>query len=93
MFRGTYQKIGTNGVAVYYGSGDTIIFEGNLYKNIAPTTNSPFTEPTSWEYLGVYNLYSRSTPPINPKVGQLWENNGVVYTYYYDGNNFSWVQF
>ena len=70
MFRGKYQKIGTNGVAVYYGNGDTIIFEGNLYKNVTPTINSPFAEPSSWEYLGVYNLYSREEPPINPKIGR-----------------------
>lgn len=93
MFRGTYKKINNNGVAVYYASGDTIIFEGNLYKSINPTSLSPVADPNNWEYLGIYNFFTRDTPPIKPQVGQIWENNGKLYRYFYDGNNRSWVQF
>lgn len=93
MFRGNYQKIGTNGIAVYYATGDTIVFEGNLYESINPTTFSPIAEPSSWRYIGLYNLFSRNVPPIKPKLGQVWENNGKLYTYFYDGNNKNWVQF
>lgn len=93
MFRGNYQKIGTNGVANQYLVGDTVIYEGNLYETINSTYGSPFTDPSSWKYMGVYNLFSRSNPPISPKIGQLWEYNGKIYTYYYDGNNYSWIQF
>lgn len=93
MFRGKYKKLAANGVPQLYISGDAVLFEGNIYKAVKPTTKSPFTEPQNWKYEGVGTIYTSDTPPVEPKLGQLWENNGIVYTYYYDSNGFAWVQF
>jgi hypothetical protein len=93
MFRGKYQKLTSSGVAEYYSTGDTVLFEGNLYENLIPTSLSPFAEPNSWKYKGLYNLYSGSNPPIKPKLGQLWQKDGKIYTYFFDGSNNDWVQF
>jgi hypothetical protein len=93
MFRGNYQKTNNNGNKFYYKFGDVVNYQGSLYKATKPTMSSPFQDGSSWEYLGLSELFSSPTPPINPKEGQYWERDGVVYYYFYDGNNYSWVQF
>ena len=92
MFRGNYQKINSIGEKIYYKAGDTVLYEGNLYSALKPTTNSPFQDKKSWKFFGLSNVYVSETPPIEPSVGQHWEKNGKLYYYYYDGNNFSWVE-
>ena len=93
MFRGEFKKLNYKGIPNEYTVGDTVLFEGNIYQNVIPTKKSPYESSNSWKYFGSGNLYSSENPPINPKIGQIWEKNGVLYTYYYDGNNFSWVNF
>jgi hypothetical protein len=93
MFRGNYKKTNIDGTPVGYIYGDVVLYEGKLYKAIFSTYESPFQNSETWEYIGNGSLFSSQTPPINPAVGQQWEKNGIVYTYYYDGNNYSWVQF
>jgi len=93
MFRGTYQQISSDGLPVGYIFGDVVSYEGNLYKAISETCLSPQQDPTSWSYFGTSNIYFSSTPPLNPQIGQQWSNGARVYTYYYDGNNYSWVEY
>lgn len=93
MFRGEYKKNNYNGVPINYVYGDTVLFEGNIYEVILPTSKSPFESPNNWSFIGSSTLYPSDTPPINPQLGQQWEKNGFVYTYFFDGNNYSWVQF
>lgn len=93
MFRGEYLKTLPSGLFNRYQSGDTILFEGNIYQAVKNTYLSPFQEPNSWKYTGNHIIYFSNTPPINPKEGQQWEKDGIVYTYIYDGDNFSWVEF
>ncbi len=92
MFRGEYKKNNFNGIRAKYFAKDTVIFQGNIYECLSPTSDSPIQNPQKWEYNGNYILYVGETPPISPQVGQQWEKNGAVYTYFYDGNNYSWVQ-
>lgn len=92
MFRGNYKKLSFNGVVNGYAANDTVVFQGNVYKCLIPTSNSPIQESKKWEYIGNSIIYSSEYPPIKPEIGQLWEKNGIVYTYFYDGNNYSWVQ-
>lgn len=93
MFRGNYKTYDYNGVVAKYFVNDTVVFQGRIYKCSAPTSNSPIQSPIKWEYIGNHVLYSGANPPISPKIGQSWETNGKIYTYYYDGTNYSWVQF
>lgn len=93
MFRGEYKKLNSNGVRVKYITKDTVIYQGNIYECTSPTSDSPIQKKNKWNYTGSYVLFSSDSPPINPKIGQQWEKNGIIYTYYYDGNNYSWIQF
>jgi hypothetical protein len=42
---------------------------------------------------GSANVWIGDTPPVDPKVGQLWFNssNGQMFIYYDDGNSLQWV--
>lgn len=93
MFRGEYLKTLPSGLSNTYQFGDTILFEGNVYKALKQTNMSPYQDPLAWKYTGNNNIFFGSQPPINPKEGQQWENNGILYTYYYDGDKFSWIEF
>ncbi len=93
MYKGNYKSIGPDGHYIEYSPGQIVSFEGNLYKCIRTSTKSPFRDKNGWSFIGDSVIYTSSNPPIEPKIGQLWEKNGVVFTYYYDGNNFAWVQF
>jgi len=92
MFRGNYKQTNTDGTPVGYIYVDVVLYEGKFYKALSPVSQSPFQNSTFWEFLGTSYIFSSQTPPINPVVGQQWEKNGILYTYYYDGNNYSWVQ-
>lgn len=93
MFRGTYKTINQDGLPVGYVYGDIVSYEGNLYKAILETCLSPQQDPVSWSFVGNNNIYFSQTPPLNPQVGQQWSNGSRVYTYFYDGNNYSWVDY
>jgi hypothetical protein len=93
MYKGVYSEKNFTGLKNEYQFGDIISFEGNLYKAEKYTTLSPFKDKLSWKYIGESILFSSNEPPINPVVGQQWERNGVIYTYFFDGDNYSWVEF
>jgi hypothetical protein len=92
MFRGVYKKNSVNGNPMNYIHGDIVVYQGNLYKNIRQTSLSPQYDANSWSFIGTNVLYVSDIPPIDPKIGQQWSKNGKIYTYYYDGNNYSWVE-
>lgn len=93
MFRGEYLQINPSGLNNRYQFGDTVLFEGNIYIALKETEFSPYQDPIAWKYTGKNSIFFSDQPPINPQEGQQWENNGVIYTYYYDGDKFTWVQF
>jgi hypothetical protein len=93
MFRGKYKKLDASGLKKQYLAGDTVLFEGNIYKAIKQTELSPFRDKQSWQLTGSNVIYSSNTPPISPTTGQYWEKDGKVYVYHYDGNNYSWAEF
>jgi hypothetical protein len=93
MYKGEYSKLNPTGLKVLYQSGDVVLFEGNLYKAQKITQLSPFQDSLAWSFIGKSRLFSGIEPPIDPIEGQQWERDGVVYTYYFDGDNYSWVEF
>jgi hypothetical protein len=93
MYKGEYNKTKVTGLNNRYQSGDVVLFEGNLYKAEKTTELSPFQDPIAWTFTGKSRLFSGIEPPIDPIEGQQWERDGVVYTYYFDGDNYSWVEF
>ena len=93
MYRGEYTKNNFNGLKTRYQFGDITSFEGKLYKCEKSTEFSPFQDSKSWSFTGTFILFSSDTAPLNASEGQLWERNGVIYTYYFDGDNYSWVEF
>lgn len=92
MFRGYYKAKQSSGIANVYNVGDTILFEGSVYKAKKSTTKSPFEDKKTWKFIGITEIYQSNTPPINPVVGQHWEKEGKLYIYYKDVNGFSWVE-
>lgn len=93
MYRGEYTKTTSIGLTKKYQSNDVVLFEGNLYKAKRNVELSPFQEAIAWEFIGTSRVFSGSEPPINPVEGQQWERNGTIYTYYFDGDNYAWVEF
>lgn len=93
MFKGQYKRKLSDGLLHTYTPGDTILFQGKLYKSRGPTFLSPVEAPLKWEFQGVeQDVYISSNPPIDPSIGQIWSTNGRFYSYYYDGNNYAWVE-
>lgn len=92
MFRGTYRKKLGDGTYNTYSPLDTILFHGKLYEAKTSTYHSPVEKPSYWEYKGLSEIYTSDNPPLEPKVGQIWATNGRFYNYYYDGNNYAWVE-
>jgi hypothetical protein len=92
VFRGTYRKKLGNGTFNVYSALDTVLFQGNLYEAKKPTYLSPIENQSAWEYKGLSEIYNSANPPLDPQVGQIWTTNGKFYTYFYDGNNYAWVE-
>lgn len=92
MFRGKYKKRLGSGVPNTYGPKDTVLFQGNLYEAKQSTSFSPVEKPDYWEYKGVSEIYISDNPPFDPQIGQVWSTSGKFYTYFYDGNNYAWVE-
>jgi hypothetical protein len=92
MFKGKYKEKNSDGTSVGYIGGDTIVYEGVIYKALFSTSVSPFQNAKDWQYIGVSSIFSSSFAPINPQIGQQWENGGKLYTYYYDGNSYAWIE-
>lgn len=93
MYKGDYRKTDVNGSPVFYSTGDSINFHGKIYEAINYTSLSPIENADFWKYKGLTEIYNSTNPPLNPKIGQVWQTNGKHYVYYYDGNNYSWVEF
>lgn len=93
MYKGPYNQYTASGLKYIYQTGDVILFEGNLYKAQKETNFSPFQDSLAWSYTGKSQIFFGDQPPINPQEGQQWERNGILYTYFFDGDNYSWVQF
>jgi len=92
MFKGEYKKISFDGTPFTYQKGDSILFQGKIYKALNYTNLSPIEQNDNWQFQGISEIYASDNPPLEPKVGQIWSTNGKYYSYYYDGNNYSWVQ-
>lgn len=90
MFKGEYKKINSSGSDNIYQFNDVVLFEGSLYKAVKETSLSPYQDTLAWEYYGINNIFFSNTPPINPKQGQQWVNNNIIYTYYHNGNTGGW---
>lgn len=71
---------------------DSVLFHGKIYEAKMSTYLSPIEKPLAWEFKGTSEIYTSPNAPLNPVVGQIWSTNGRFYTYYYDGNNYSWVE-
>ena len=69
------------------------LFQAGLMGRGSVAGLSPFQEAIAWEFIGTSRVFSGSEPPINPVEGQQWERNGTIYTYYFDGDNYAWVEF
>jgi hypothetical protein len=93
MFKGSYKQKSMDGTVITYKKGDTVLFHGKLYEAVNNTSYSPIQQKSDWFYKGITEIYSNDNPPLNPKEGQIWIQNEKEYTYYYDGSNYSWVQF
>ena len=92
MFKGTYKKKLGDGSYNVYSPTDTVLFHGKIYETKQSTYLSPIEKASAWEYRGLSEIYISDNPPLDPKVGQIWSTNGKFYTYYYDGNNYTWVE-
>lgn len=93
MYKGEYVTTTSIGLNKKYQANDVVLFEGNLYKARKNVILSPFQEKDAWEFIGTSRVFVGTSPPIDPVEGQQWEREGVVYTYYFDGDNYSWVEF
>jgi hypothetical protein len=93
MYKGLYSKTNFTGLQNKYQFGDVVLFEGKLYKAQKFTSLSPYEDSLAWSFTGNSVLYSSDNPPIDPVEGQQWETNGSIYTYFFDGDNYSWVEF
>jgi hypothetical protein len=94
VFKGQYKRKFSDGLLNTYTPGDTILFQGKLYKSRGPTFLSPVEAPDKWQFQGVeQDVFISENPPLNPSVGQIWANSsGQFYSYYYDGNSYQWVE-
>lgn len=92
MFKGSYKTTDSLGSPLKYFKGDSVLFHGKIFEAIKPTLYSPVEDKDSWEFKGMTEMYESENPPLDPVVGQLWSSNGRYYSYYYDGNNYSWIQ-
>lgn len=93
MFRGEYKNKNFDGSPLFYKRGDSILFHGKIYEAKDLTVSSPIENSDIWLYKGLSEIYYSDNPPLNPKVGQVWLKEGKYYSYFYDGNNYSWVEF
>lgn len=76
-----------------YSAKDTVSFQGRLYECKQHTYESPFENPSVWNFIGSSNPYKSSNPPLNPVENQSWINdNGIQYFWLKDDNGFQWVQ-
>lgn len=92
MFRGEYQKSSYDGTLNLYSVGDYVLYQGKIFKTTAATSSAPWENDNKWEFTGSTETSISDIKPINPSVGQFWITSGKIYTYYYDGNNFAWVE-
>lgn len=93
MYRGEYKSTNSNGLNEEYQVNDVVLFEGSLYKALKTTKQSPFQNQEAWKFIKIGNIFVSNTPPINPVEGQQWQRNGIIYTYYFNEENYSWVEF
>jgi predicted homoserine dehydrogenase-like protein len=92
MFKGNYKSKNSNGTVYVYSKGDSMLFQGKLYEAARSTYLSPIQQSEAWNYKGVTEIYTSDNPPLNPVVGQIWNTNGRYYSYFYDGNSYTWVE-
>lgn len=93
MYKGEYTSTNVNGLTEKYQVKDVVLFEGKLYEAVKQTNLSPFQDKESWKFIKIGSIFVSDSPPIEPVEGQQWERNGIVYTYYFDNDNYSWVEF
>jgi hypothetical protein len=92
VFKGNYKRLLADGSLAVYVAGDSILFQGKLYTAKEPVSLSPTEQSESWSFSGSTEIYNSSNPPLSPEVGQIWSKDGRFYSYYYDGNSFSWIE-
>lgn len=93
MFKGQFKSLKPNGTPNFYTKGDVVLDQGRVYTCLSNTTQSPLQNPESWSLSGLSEVYSGSTPPINPVENQSWlGDNGRLYIWLKDSNGYQWVQ-